>query len=410
MGCFLVVDGMRARFRRGGSLRLLLLASLCSATPAPTVAPTAAPTVTPPPTVTAPPTTATPTSACRPMLDMTRQSVRANITVTVEAPDTPLANINYQADSRYAVHETNFDVVTHYSCDEASEAGFSCAEFERQGRVEGVCENCACAGRQPRCEYWDKERVRCRATYGPKFHDKLWALAACDADEGCIAVMKVGQEGYERCESVHNANRRDACGSGDFEDGRGYHARTLVCGQLGGFKPMRNRAAHGFFAFFSCLSAVLGVAAVCAPAWAPEVEPRRTATLSLSLFGVLPCCVFTLIGFAILSAWYGYGRPGEGACNPDLPAAGWTMTCIGFVFLALGASAYYMQGGFDEAQVRRGVVPVVAAWQAAPPPMAPPMASAAVVEFAPRPVVQPVVVQPGVVQGQHVVMASETNP
>ena len=163
--------------------------------------------------------------------------------------------------------------------------------------------------------------MRCRATYGPTFHDKLWALAACDADEGCIAVMKVGQEGYERCESVHNADRRDACGSGDFEDGRGYHA-THVCGQLGGYKPMRNRAAHGFFAFFSCLSAVLGVAAVCAPAWAPEVEPRRTATLSLSLFGVLPCCVFTLIGFAILSAWYGHGRPGEGACNPDLPAAG----------------------------------------------------------------------------------------
>ena len=218
--------------------------------------------------------------------------------------------------------------------DEAAAAGFSCAEFERRGFS---CEACACAGRPPRCEYWDRERVRCRATYGPTFHDKLWALAACDADAGCIAVMKVGQEGYERCESVHNADRRDACGSGDFEDGRGYHA-THVCGQLGGFKPMRNRAAHGFFAFFSCLSAVLGVAAVCAPAWAPEVEPRRTATLSLSLFGVLPCCVFTLIGFAILSAWYGHGRPGEGACNPDLPAAGWTMTCIGFVFLALGAS------------------------------------------------------------------------
>ena len=158
-------------------------------------------------------------------------------------------------------------------------------------------------------------------------------------------------------------------------------AKTHVCGQLGGYKPMRNRAAHGFFAFFSCLSAVLGVAAVCAPAWAPEVEPRRTATLSLSLFGVLPCCVFTLIGFAILSAWYGHGGPGEGACNPDLPAAGGTMTCIGFVFLALGASAYYMQGGFDEAQVRRGVVPhghppVVAAREAAPP-----MAPATVVEL-----------------------------
>ena len=93
------------------------------------------------------------------------------------------------------------------------------------------------------------------------------------------------------------------------------------------------------------------------------------------------------------------------------------MTCIGFVFLALGASAYYMQGGFDEAQVRRGVVPygqppVVAAWQAAPPPMAP----ATVVEL--QPVVQPVVVQPEavhqrqlqVVQGQHIVMASESNP
>jgi hypothetical protein len=156
---------------------------------------------------------------------------------------------------------------------------------------------------------------------------------------------------------------------------------------------------------------VLGVAAVCAPAWAPEVEPRRTATLSLSLFGVLPCCVFTLIGFAILSAWYGHGRPGEGACNPDLPAAGGAMTCIGGLFLALGASAYYMQGGFDEAQVRRGVVPhghppVVAAWEAAPPPMAP----ATVVELAPRPVVQPVVVQPEVVQGQHIAMASESNP
>ena len=146
MGC--LVDGMRARL-------LLVLVILCGtdATPAPTtVAPTAAP------TVTSPPTTATPTAACRPLLDMTRQSVRANITVTVEAPDTPLANINYQADSRYAVHETNFDVVTHYSCDEAAAAGFSCAEFERQGRVEGVCENCACAGRQPRCEYWDKEK------------------------------------------------------------------------------------------------------------------------------------------------------------------------------------------------------------------------------------------------------------
>ena len=85
------------------------------------------------------------------------------------------------------------------------------------------------------------------------------------------------------------------------------------------------------------------------------------------------------------------------------------MTCIGFIFLALGASAYYMQGGFDEAQVRRGVVPhghppVVAAWQAAPPPMAP----ATVVEM--QPVVQPVVVHPGVVQGQHIVMASESNP
>jgi len=341
---------------------------------------------------------------------MTRQSVRANITVTVEAPDTPLANINYQADSRYAVHETNFDVVTHYSCDEAAAAGFSCAEFERQGRVEGVCENCECAGRQPRCEYWDKERVRCRATYGPKFNDKLWALAACDADAGCIAVMEVGQEGYERCESVQNADRRDACGSGDFEDAPGYNGRrTWVCGQLGGYKPMRNRGAHAFFAFLSCLSAALGVAAVCAPAWAPEVEPRRTATLSLFLFGVLPCCVFTLIGFAILSAWYGHGRPGRDACNPDLPAAGGTMTCIGFIFLALGASAYYMQGGFDEAQVRRGVVPhghppVVAAWEAAPPPMAP----ATVVELAPQPIVHPVVVQPQVVQGN--VMASESNP
>jgi len=77
------------------------------------------------------------------------------------------------------------------------------------------------------------------------------------------------------------------------------------------------------------------------------------------------------------------------------------MTCIGFVFLALGASAYYMQGGFDEAQVRRGVVPhhlhppVVAAWQAAPPPMAP----ATVVELAPQTVIQPVVIQSGVVQG-----------
>ena len=406
MGC--LVDGLRAqRFRRGGSLRLLVLASLCStnATPAPTtVAPTAAP------TVTSPPTTATPTAACRPLLDMTRQSVRANITVTVEAPDTPLANINYQADSRYAVHETNFDVVTHYSCDEAAASGFSCAEFERQGRVEGVCENCACAGQRPRCEYWDKERVRCRATYGPKFNDKLWALAACDADAGCIAVMEIGQEGYERCESVHNADRRDACGSGDFEDAPGYNGRrTWVCGQLGGYKPMRNRGAHGFFAFLSCLSAALGVAAVCTPAWAPEVEPRRTATLSLFLFGVLPCCVFTLIGFAILSAWYGHGRPGRDACNPDLPAAGGTMTCIGFIFLALGASAYYMQGGFDEAQVRRGVVPhghppVVAAWEAAPPPMAP----ATVVELAPQPVVHPVVVQPQVVQGN--VMASESNP
>ena len=402
MGC--LVDGMRARL-------LLVLVTLCGtdATPAPTTAtPTAAP------TVTAPPTTAAPTGACRPTLDMTRRSVRANVTVTVEPANTPLAAIDYQADSRYVVHEDNFDVVTHYSCDEASEAGFSCAEFERQGFS---CEACACAGRRPRCEYWDRERVRCRATYGPTFHDKLWALAACDEDEGCIAVMKVGQEGYERCESVHNADRRDACGSGDFEDGRGYHAKTHVCGQLGGYKPMRNRAAHGFFAFFSCLSAVLGVAAVCAPAWAPEVEPRRTATLSLSLFGVLPCCVFTLIGFAILSAWYGHGRPGEGACNPDLPAAGGTMTCIGGLFLALGASAYYMQGGFDEAQVRRGVVPhghppVVAAWQAAPPPMAP----ATVVEM--QPVVQPVVVQPEVVhqrqlhvvQGQHIVMASESNP
>ena len=85
------------------------------------------------------------------------------------------------------------------------------------------------------------------------------------------------------------------------------------------------------------------------------------------------------------------------------------MTCIGFIFLALGASAYYMQGGFDEAQVRRGVVPhghppVVAAWEAAPPPMAP----ATVVELAPQPVVHPVVVQPQVVQGN--VMASESNP
>ena len=119
---------------------MLVLVSLGStnATPAPTtVAPTAAP------TVTSPPTTATPTAACRPLLDMTRQSVRANITVTVEAPDTPLANINYQADSRYVVHEDNFDVVTHYSCDEAAAAGFSCAEFERQGFS---CEDCACAG------------------------------------------------------------------------------------------------------------------------------------------------------------------------------------------------------------------------------------------------------------------------
>ena len=95
------------------------------------------------------------------------------------------------------------------------------------------------------------------------------------------------------------------------------------------------------------------------------------------------------------------------------------MTCIGGLFLALGASAYYMQGGFDEAQVRRGVVPhghppVVAAWQAAPPPMAP----ATVVELAPQTVVQPVVVQSEVVhqrqlqvvQGQHIAMASESNP
>ena len=34
-----------------------------------------------------PPTTATPTHACRATLDMTRRSVRANITVTVEAPE-----------------------------------------------------------------------------------------------------------------------------------------------------------------------------------------------------------------------------------------------------------------------------------------------------------------------------------
>ena len=135
---------MRARRRRGGSLRLLVLACLCStnATPAPTtVAPTTAP------TVTSPPTTATPTNACRTTLEMTRRSVRANVTVTVEAPGTPLAAIDYQADSRYVVHEDNFDVVTRYSCDEASEAGFSCAEFERQGFS---CEACACAGRRPR--------------------------------------------------------------------------------------------------------------------------------------------------------------------------------------------------------------------------------------------------------------------
>ena len=81
---------------------------------------------------------------------MTRRSVRANVTVIVEPANTPLAAIDYQADSRYVVHETNFDVVTRYSCDEASEAGFSCAEFERQGRVEGVCANCECAGRRPR--------------------------------------------------------------------------------------------------------------------------------------------------------------------------------------------------------------------------------------------------------------------
>ena len=76
---------------------------------------------------------------------MTRRSVRANVTVTVEPKDTPLAAIDYQADSRYVVHETNFDVVTRYSCDEASEAGFSCAEFERRGFS---CEACACAGRR----------------------------------------------------------------------------------------------------------------------------------------------------------------------------------------------------------------------------------------------------------------------
>ena len=115
MGC--LVDGLRAqRFRRGGSLRLLVVAFLCrtNATPAPTTAaPTAAPTVTPPPT------TATPTNACRATQDMTRRSVRANVTVTVEPANTPLAAIDYQADSRYVGHETNFDGVTRYSCDEA---------------------------------------------------------------------------------------------------------------------------------------------------------------------------------------------------------------------------------------------------------------------------------------------------
>mgnify|MGYP003302989756 CR=1 FL=1 len=78
---------VRARRRRGGSLPLLVLAALGGATPAPTAAPSSVPTATPPPS------TSTPTHACRATLDMTRRSVRANVTVTVEPKDTPLAAI-----------------------------------------------------------------------------------------------------------------------------------------------------------------------------------------------------------------------------------------------------------------------------------------------------------------------------
>ena len=71
----------------------------------------------------------------------------------------------------------------------------------------------------------------------------------------------------------------------------------------------------------------------------------RTATLSLSLFGVLPCCVFTLIGFAILSAWYGHGRLGEGACRSGL-ARGGRASDLHRRPPALGASRRrHMQGG-----------------------------------------------------------------
>jgi hypothetical protein len=372
------------QMRYGGSL-LLLVGHTNAVT-------TLAPTITPPPT-----------SACRPTLAMTRRSIRANVTVTVEAANTPLADIDYVQDSSYELYEYETDVVTHYTCDEASEAGFSCAEFERQAYE--ACDGCACAGQAPRCEYWDRENVRCQKTYGDRFADKSWALAACDADPRCVAVTEVATASgraadrlYDLCKHAPHRDPHDACGTGDFTNGDWGRA-TFVCGQLGGFKPMRSRAGHGIFAFLSCVSAVLGVAAAFVPACAPSVEPRRTAALSLALFGVLPCCVFTLIGFAILSDWYGPGKPGQGACNGELPIAGGVMTGLGALFLGLGACAYYMQGGFDEDQVRRGVVPhlhhlppVVAAWEAAPAPLAPAVVEPGV-ELAQRPGVEAQIVQ-----------------
>ena len=209
------------QMRYGGSL-LLLVGHTNAVT-------TLAPTITPPPT-----------SACRPTLAMARRSIRANVTVTVEAANTPLADIDYVQDSSYELYEyETADVVTHYTCDEASEAGFSCAEFERQAYE--ACDGCACAGQAPRCEYWDRENVRCQKTYGDRFADKLWALAACDADPRCVAVTEVATasgraaDRYDLCKHAPHRDPHDACGTGDFANGH-WGRTTFVCGQLCGFQ------------------------------------------------------------------------------------------------------------------------------------------------------------------------------